>query len=449
MATWTRARLGVIATCALGAAVLAPTVALASEDPLPRRGYLGVQLGQGRVSGEMIVIGVTPGSGADAAGLRASDVILSINDQPLGRAIMRTLHDGDEAIVRIRRGGDEIDLPITMHASEELPPAGVEVERSEVTTQEGYRLRTIMTMPENKAELEQLPAVFFIQGISCASIDPPAHSPSPFFNVINELTQRGYATLRIEKPGTGDSEGPDCMELGFDEELAGYRAGLAQLMVDHRVDPDRVYIFGISMGGIMAPILADEFPIAGVGVYGTGVRSWHEYIVDTTRGQYEMAGADPVAVESAMRQLIAVTSRIFVDGLSPTEIIAAYPDLAATVTSMSGGDVVWSRHVRFHQELNDHDLAHAWSRVDNNVIVIHGEYDWVALREDADVIVRIVNDVAGGEAWLYEPTGMDHGMTKHDSREDSYIRHGQGKDGAEGLVATIDAWMQSTQQKGG
>jgi len=43
------------------------------------------------------------------------------------------------------------------------------------------------------------------------------------------------------------------------------------------VDQDNVFIVGHSMGGVFAPILAAEFPVKGIAVYGTVVKTWTEY----------------------------------------------------------------------------------------------------------------------------------------------------------------------------
>ena len=38
--------------------------------------------------------------------------------------------------------------------------------------------------------------------------------------------------MRVDKPGAGDSEGPPCAEIGYREELAGYRAALRALLAN-------------------------------------------------------------------------------------------------------------------------------------------------------------------------------------------------------------------------
>ena len=104
-------------------------------------------------------------------------------------------------------------------------------------------------------------------------------------------------TLRVDKPGCGDSEGGPARDVDFDTELDGYRQALKMLKARSDVDPDHVFIFGHSMGGVMAPLLAAEIPVQGMIVYGTIARTWSEYMLENIRRQMELADADPSAID--------------------------------------------------------------------------------------------------------------------------------------------------------
>jgi pimeloyl-ACP methyl ester carboxylesterase len=108
------------------------------------------------------------------------------------------------------------------------------------------------------------PAVLFLQGGGCSSIDVPwaVGTPGPL-TLLHAIASRGFVTTRVDKPGTGDSERPPCPETGFREELAGYQAALRALLADPAVDRNRVFLIGLSLGGFFAPLLAREMPVAG------------------------------------------------------------------------------------------------------------------------------------------------------------------------------------------
>ncbi len=112
------------------------------------------------------------------------------------------------------------------------------------------------------------PALFFIQGIGLYSIDNPVGPLGSHKIIVDDFARRGFVTLRVDKPGCGDSEGGPARDVDFDTELDGYRQALKMLKARGDVDTDRVFIFGHSMGGVMAPLLAAGVPtVQGVIVF--------------------------------------------------------------------------------------------------------------------------------------------------------------------------------------
>jgi C-terminal processing protease CtpA/Prc len=109
----------------------------------PRRAMLGVMIANGpEKNGEIrgvLLTGVTPGSGADKAGLKSGDLLLSCNGQTLAtkprqrggserrlREIMGELKDGDQVKLDYEREGKRSAVTVTAsrleHMGEELGP---------------------------------------------------------------------------------------------------------------------------------------------------------------------------------------------------------------------------------------------------------------------------------------------------------------------------------------
>ena len=63
------------------------------------------------------------------------------------------------------------------------------------------------------------PAIPGVPGAEAAGLPGWRH-------LLHGLTRAGYLVFRVEKPGVGDSRGPDCSELEYRREVAGYIAGL-------------------------------------------------------------------------------------------------------------------------------------------------------------------------------------------------------------------------------
>ena len=97
------------------------------------------------------------------------------------------------------------DLPRKEARPLEATP-GLETEYGAVRVSDGYRLRTIVTRPVGAPG--KLPAIFLAQAVSCGSLELPQESQS----TLRQLPLRsGYAFIRVERAGTGDSEGPACL----------------------------------------------------------------------------------------------------------------------------------------------------------------------------------------------------------------------------------------------
>jgi dienelactone hydrolase len=172
--------------------------------------------------------------------------------------------------------------------------------------------------------------------------------------------------MRVDKSGVGDSEGPSCDSIGFEEELAGYRAALAALRSHPSVDPQGIYLLGISMGGVFAPLLAQDTKVAGIVVWGTP------------------GGPTP-----------------------------KYP----------------GRSDRFFQELATVDVSGAWGKVGTRVLVLHGEYDTdpVVSADVHERIAQLVNNSGKGSAEHRELAHLDHCWSRHASLEASKDKCGQGE----------------------
>ena len=264
------------ACAALAAGVLsfsaAPAWPQASGGLLPRRATLGVTLAVDATDA-VIVSAVPAGSAGAVAGVVPGDAIAALDGTPVTsiaqvQSLVGRHRGGDSLVIDVVRRGEQKRLVAVLQsfAHERLPHTTFDY--GHVTLADGIRLRTIVSRPM-KAD-RPAPAVLFLQGGGCSSIDVPwADGSTGPLGLIHAIASRGFVTMRVDKPGAGDSEGPPCAETGFREELAGYQMALRALLADPAVDKSRVFLLGLSLGGFFAPLLARDVPVAGISAYGT------------------------------------------------------------------------------------------------------------------------------------------------------------------------------------
>lgn len=440
----------------LSIALLIAVAPASLADDLPRRGQLGVQLApvndetraQFNLPAEavgILVAGVQPDSSAAEAGFEAGDLIVQVADKPIASGpefsdAFSRYRAGDTVTFIIRRGEETLTRTALVRQRPRETAEDYDIEYGEVRSN-GHRLRTLLTKPRAG---EKLPAVFFIQGLGCFSME----NLGLYRPFVEEFTKAGFVTFRVDKPGCGDSEGEPCRDSDFHEVVDGYRQALAALRKLDGVDPDRIYIFGHSMGGIIGPILASETPVAGLIVYGTGFRTWLEYTFENNRRQAVLEGKPAKQVEEEIRQETLFSYELLVAKKSPVEIIAAHPELKEYIENqISGGNYLYGRHVKYFQQLYDVPLGDLWSRVDARVLALWGACDFVSSGEDHHSIAETVNVVHPGRAEYARLDGVDHWFVKTESPADSAQKSGKGEFEPKALQAMLD-WLKKATNAG-
>jgi pimeloyl-ACP methyl ester carboxylesterase len=382
---------------------------------LGRRALLGITAGPLLAGGAfrgpgVLVEHVVAGSAAAKAGVITGDVVVSVDGAPVAavddflRAV-RVHRTGDSVTVELRRAGQPITLTAKLDSVPFETAPGMVFEYDAVVTPTGLR-RTIMTKPEAPAE-GGLPAVLLIGGIGTFSVDysfDPDHDVAePYRRLLAALTRRGFVTLRVEKSGVGDSEGPPAKDVDLEGELAGYVAGLRILKQHPKVDPERVFIVGHSIGSVEGPMAAAREPVRGIVVMQGVGTTWLEYELVNARRQLELEGLSPVAVADRMRLKEWALHRLLIEGQQRAALIAERPAAEMSIKFPASDD-----YLRQVAALN---LPALWAQLDLPVLVVYGSSDFITSEADSRAILEAVNRTHPGRADLRIIERMDHYLT--------------------------------------
>lgn len=296
---------------------------------------------------------------------------------------------------------------------------GLETEYGMVRMSEGVRLRTIVTRPAGTNS--RLPAILLAQWVSCGSLDVPADRPS----LVRHLAQAaGMVFVRVERSGTGDSEGPACSALDYDTEVRHYREAFDQLARHPWIDPDRIVIFGNSLGSTTAPLIAAGKKVAGVAVQGGGAVTYLERMINFDRLYLERSGKyRPEQIHEEMLRRIPFHVQYLVHGKTPGQIEREHPELRGVWQSIRGGAEApphYGRPYAWHQQAARRDFLEAWTGVRAPVLVIHGEYDQFEPEHGHRLIVDTVNKRAPGSATFIRVPKADHEIELYATPEDAY-----------------------------
>ncbi len=422
-----------------------------ADEALPRRARLGAAI-ESAEGGGVRITQVLPGSAAERGGLKAGDVIRAVDGKPTGRVadVFRGLRSlgGRETAFELTRDGEPSSLTVRLDAWPREPETDAyRVEYGDVASKAG-RLRTIAYVPKAAGPKGRYPALLILQGLGMATLDNPRPG-EPIDRAIYPaiaagLAGAGFVTLRVDKAGCGDSEG-DAPALDFAGELDGYRAALKALKARPDVDPDRVFLFGHSMGGIFAPIVAGEVPVRGVAVYGTVFKTWLEYMLENGRRQHTLAGGNLAMLDIGIRIQERCLHELLVARKAPEAILREIPE-AVTVRPAIGfdGDQVFGRHYTFFHQLNDVNIPLAWGRIEADVLSLWGEADAVSGRDDHEAIAAVVEAAHPGRGQFRVVPRSGHGFDRADSPREALraaMPGGKRGDFNPAILEALRPWM--------
>jgi pimeloyl-ACP methyl ester carboxylesterase len=303
-----------------------------------------------------------------------------------------------------------LSSPFAASAQQSLPREHFEnagVQYGWVSNTRGDKLRTFVTRPKRLSG--KVPVIFFIGWLSCDSVEYPQGETDGFGALLLRLIdQSGYATVRVDKPGVGESQGTPCNKADFQSELEGYQVAFDSMSKYEFIDLDRVFVMGLSNGGGFAPLVSRQRRVRGFIAASSWGRTWYEHMLELERRRLTDAGKPPAEVNDAVKVFAQFYDLYLIQAHTPGEVIHQHPDWKDYWYDSPDGQ--YGRPAAFYQQLQALNLGELWQKVDAPVLVIRGSKDTIMSRADSSAIADIVNQIHTGRARYLEIEGMSHGF---------------------------------------
>ncbi len=393
-------------------------------EPLKRRAHIGARF-SGPTSEQVgaLVRSVDEKSQLYQAGLRVEDRVLKVNGELIAdnnrwSDLRYDFRAGDKLNLLVQRSQQLINLEVVMDPMPKEDFPNVEIAYETVVSSQGQEIRTIISKP--KGLKGKSPALFLIGGLSCSSIEVyPGRPITGWTRVLKDLvTKSNLVFMRVEKPGVGDSNG-HCGCSDFQDDQAAFRAALKSLMSKDYVDPQRVIIYGSSMGSALAPAFANEFNAAGVISDGTFVKSWFEHMLEIERRIRAFQGETPEEITHNLNTgYIPLYYGMLIQKKSYAQVIKEQPQLATF--NYHDAAHMYGRPVSYYHQVQDFNFAEAWQTLKAPVRIIRGTNDWIMSDEDNDMIIDILKAQGHQDHELYRYPGLDHWNMIHEQAKDSF-----------------------------
>ena len=355
-----------------------------------------------------------PNTTAQKLGMMADDIIVSLNEKlvkaaPDLLANIKNLRANDKIEVTvIRKGKTQVLKGLVVPRPLETSSTA-DVVYGDFAYKNGY-VRTIYKTLKGK---KPVGTIYFLQGLPCYSIDNFKELDMTK-QALDAMVAQGFAVYRIEKGDMGDNVNtPVCETMGFNEELEMYMEGYKNLLTLKEVDTSKIFLFGHSMGGVTAPLLAQRFQPRGVAVYGTVFKPWSDYLLDAVLKQPLYYGEDLAELREMIEKIKPYVNQFFYSDKTAEEISKTPEGEFAMRTIMDYNPqtklAASGRAPLCHKELNQHNLARAWANTNGHVLAIYGECDIAAINpDDHKALIDYVNKIHPGKGRFWLAAGTTH-----------------------------------------
>lgn len=373
------------------------------------------------------IITVMPNSTFSSLGIKQGDVLTKLNEKTVNTiqdvlTITRSLSEGDKIEVEYYSNKKKEQRTASLFGKPIETFVNGNVVYDEVVY-EGNVLRTILVTPKNKVKA---PVVYFLQGYTCGTVETFSDD-NPVKKLIRDWVVGGFAVYRIEKPGVGDSQSrKHCTEISFDEELTAFKEGYKDLLQQKAVDTNNIFMFGYSMGGVIAPLLNEMKSPRAIMTYGSIAANWYDYMVDLYTLQPKHFGTSDAQIKEDNKVNLKFNEDFLLNKLSGDEMLKnkSYAEFF-NVEDFKRNQYI-GRHFKFWQNLADINIPMVWTKVKTNVLAMYGEFDIQAINpKGAKKIAEIVS-ANGGDGDFVLIKNADHGFVNFNSMQENVETLGNG-----------------------
>ncbi|MCL2373551.1 MAG: lysophospholipase [Defluviitaleaceae bacterium] len=297
-----------------------------------------------------------------------------------------------------------------------------------------WPLDGILTIPHGASEDEPVPAILLVHGSGnmAGDMDSSLFGNRPFFDIASYLSANGIAVLRYNKRTF--SHGAELIAAYPDnftvwQETVEDAIFAAELLRDDpRIDPNRIFMLGHSLGGMVAPrIHLQGGDFAGMVLFATTPLSFTDIIIEQNQAFLETADAQTREVLLPyIREMTALLNNV--QYMTPQE---------ARDMPFDGGATFY-----YLRDLAIYSFQALIPQVQIPLLIIHGTHDFQTTAESS--IPAFEETLAGrDDVTIQVHYGLNHMMMPsvateiHDIMDDYAIPNNVD----EQVLRNIAAWV--------
>jgi dienelactone hydrolase len=313
---------------------------------------------------------------------------------------------------------DGFKLNATPAAAKEPPPSGV-TEREVHFTSAGLDFPATLTLPANTSG--KVPVIVFVHGSGALDRDETVGPNKPFRDLAWGLAQQGVGSLRYDKRAFLY---PTQAGITLDTQVIADAAAALQFAATQKdVDPKRVFLLGHSLGGGLAPYIAERSSVKGIILMAAPARGMNEVIKDQIREIMTSQGKSDEEIAKAVAEQDSVGKKVLAGNATDADLHGVIP-------------------APLFKDMLSRDPAGELQKVDVPLLVLEGGKDAQVFESDFDALRDIAAKRPGSEAKMFP--NLDHLFMPVAGKPDVSDVFKPGHVAPE-VIDTIATWVKKTQ----
>lgn len=232
----------------------------------------------------------------------------------------------------------------------------------------GHSLVGLLTTP---AKGTNFPIVVFLHGSGPSDMDETVGPNKPFKDLAAGLASKGIASIRYVKRTLAYSGDFNKAFTVKEEVMDDALAAVALAKNTLGVDKSKIFVFGHSMGGMLAPKLAVQAPeIKGIVIAAAPARKLTDLIEEQNKNSVAQAKDTTGNLQKQLDEVLKETAKT----------------RFTTLGKMKPDSVILGLPASYWADLNQYDqVATAKKLVKQKIFVVQGAFDFQIAQQDFDL----------------------------------------------------------------
>ena len=256
-----------------------------------------------------------------------------------------------------------------------------------------FPLAGMLNLPVGASAQNPVPAAVIVQGSGPSDMDGNMFGVRPYYDIARFLAENGIASIRHDKRTLTHISQFDPTWTIYHESIADAILAAEILRADPRVDSNRIYIIGHSLGGMVAPRIHNAGgDFAGLILMAASPRHLLDIAIEQVAAdltiQTEMFMQTP---EAQVPEILEIALGQIAEGMQVLEAFAAFSNGLQHMTAqdaMAIAEPIFGAFAYYWLDLTNNPMHYDLAQIDVPMLVLQGARDFQILADTDFVLLQ-------------------------------------------------------------